>query len=100
MNLKIVNKGRFIRSVLIVFILIMGTSFVITNKTLSHGENKYKTIYIADGDTLWSIARQEQKMNQYYKNKNIRTIVDDIKQTNSITNSSLKVNQELKIKEL
>lgn len=100
MNLKIVNKGKFIRSIILMFILIMGTSLIITNKSLSHTEIKYRTIYVSNGDTLWSIAKQEQETNEYYSNKNIRTIVDDIKQTNSISNSDLKVNQELKIKEL
>ena len=100
MNLKIVNKGKFIRSIVLVFILIMGVSLIVTNKSLSHVETKFKTIYVANGDTLWSIAKQEQETNLYYSNKNIRTIIDDIKQTNSITNSNLKLNQELKIKEL
>ncbi|MBO5478952.1 MAG: LysM peptidoglycan-binding domain-containing protein [Clostridia bacterium] len=100
MNLKIVNKGKFIRSILLIFILIMGISLIITNKSLSHAEIKYRTIYVAGGDTLWSIAKQEQETNEYYSNKNIRTIVEDIKQINSINSSDLKVNQELKIKEL
>lgn len=100
MNIKIVNKGKFIRSIILIFILIMGVSLIITNKSLSHTETKYKTIYVATGDTLWSIAKQEQETNLYYSNKNIRTIIDDIKQTNDISNSNLKVNQELKIKEL
>lgn len=100
MNLKIINKGKFIRSIVIIFILIMGISLILTNKTFSHTETKYKTIYVCNGDTLWSIAKQEQETNLYYSNKNIRTIIEDIKQTNSISNSNLKINQELKIKEL
>lgn len=52
------------------------------------------------GDTLWSIAKQEQESNEYYTNKDIRDIIQDIKITNSIIDSDLKVNQELKIKEL
>lgn len=48
MNLKIVNKGKFVRSILIIFMLIMGLSFIVSNKTLSHGETKYKTIYASN----------------------------------------------------
>lgn len=99
MNLKIVNKRKFMRSVIIIFLLIVGMSFIISNKSFSHTEVKYKTIYVSNGDTLWSIAKQEQETNEYYNNKNIRTIIEDIKHINSI-NSNLKENQELKIKEL
>lgn len=38
--------------------------------------------------------------NIHYKDKNIRNIVDEIKNVNNMTSSDLKINQELKIKEL
>jgi len=100
MNLKIVNKGKFTRSVVLIFLFIIGISFMIGSKSFSHTESKYKVIYVASGDTLWSIAKEEQNANNYYKDKNIRNIVDEIKKTNHLESSDLKVNQELKIKEL
>lgn len=100
MNLKIVNKGKFVRSIILVFLLIVGISFIISSKSFSHTESSYKTIYVSSGDTLWSIAKEEQNSNEYYKDKNIRNIVDEIKKINHMTNSDLKVNQELKIKEI
>ena len=75
-------------------------SFIIVNKTLSHAEVKFKTICISNGDTLWDIAKEEQISNDYYKNKDIRNIIYDIKLTNHMSNSNLKTNQELKIREL
>lgn len=100
MNLKIVNRRKFIRSIVLMFLLIIGISFIISNKSFSHTESKYKTIYVSNGDTLWSIAKEEQNSNNYYKDKNIRNIVDEIKKLNNMTSSDLKINQELKIKEL
>lgn len=100
MNLKIVNRRKFVRSILLIFLLIVGISFIISSKSFSHTESKYKTIYVISGDTLWSIAKEEQNSNEYYKDKNIRSIVDEIKKINHMTTSDLKVNQELKIKEL
>ncbi len=100
MNLKIVNKKKFFRSMIILFLLIITSIFMITNKSFSHAESKYKTICISSGDTLWSIAREEKENNTYYENKDIRNIIDDIKKVNHMTNSDLKTNQELKIREL
>ncbi len=100
MNLKIVNGKKFLRSIILIFIFIMIGSFIIVNKTLSHAEVKFKTICISNGDTLWDIAKEEQISNDYYKNKDIRNIIYDIKLTNHMSNSNLKTNQELKIREL
>lgn len=100
MNLKIVNGKKFFRSIIILFLVIVGISFIISNKSLSHTENKSKIIRVSNGDTLWSIAKTEQDSNEYYKDKNIRNIIEDIKKINNMTSSDLKVNQELKIREL
>lgn len=100
MNLKIVNRKKFLRSMFIIFLGIIIISFIISNKSFSHTESKYKTLYVSSGDTLWNIAKEEQNSNEYYKNKNIQNIVNDIKKLNHMSNSNLKVNQELKIREL
>ena len=100
MNLKIVNGKRFFRSIILIFIIILGISFLITNISFSHVESKYKTIYIANGDTLWSIAKEEQENNEYYQNKTIQNIIAEIKHVNHMKSSDLKTNQQLKIPEL
>lgn len=97
MKLKIVNLPKFIRSVIIIFSILIGIMFVISNKSLSHGDTQYKTIYVSQGDTLWNIAKCEKQDNPYFENKDIRDIVNQIKKINSLTNSNLVINQELKI---
>lgn len=97
MNLKITNKKKFIRSVLIILGMIIFISLFIGNISFSHGENNYKTIYVAKGDTLWSIAKEEQQNNSYYENKSIREVVSNIKTINNLSNSNLSINQKLVI---
>lgn len=100
MNLKIVNLSKFIRSILIILGIIVFVNFIITNTTFSHGENSYKTIYVANGDTLWSIAKEEKENNAYYENKDVRDIVNNIKTINKLSSSDLFTNQELIIPEI
>lgn len=99
MNLKIVNGKKFVRSIILIFLMVLGISFIISSQTFSHTESKYKTIYVSSGDTLWSIAKEEQENNPYYQNKNIQYIIAEIKQANHMKNSDLKTHQELKIRE-
>lgn len=100
MNLKIVNLPKFIRSILIILGIIVCVNLFISNTTFSHGESNYKTIYVANGDTLWSIAKEEKEINAYYENKDIRDIVSNIKTVNKLSNSDLFANQELIIPEI
>lgn len=97
MKLKITNKGKFIRSITFIIILILTIIFFISNNTLSYGEVNYQSIYIMDGDTLWNLAKAEQKTNKYYTNKSTREIVEDLIEINHLSNTSLKVGNELKI---
>jgi len=100
MKLKIVNLKKFVRSILIILGIILLLSLCISTKSFSHGETEYKTIYVANGDTLWSIAKNEKEINAYYENKEIREIVNNIKIVNKLSNSDLNTNQELVIPEL
>lgn len=95
--MKIVNKGKFIRSMIFIGALITFISFIFVNKTLSHVETSYKKIYVSSGDTLWNIAQDQKNNNQYFEDKDIRSIVDEIKYTNQLANSNLVVGQELNI---
>lgn len=97
MNLKIANKIKFIRSILIILGILMCITLFIGNISFSHGENKYKTIYVSNGETLWSIAKEEQENNPYYENKNIRDVINHIKTVNKLNNSDLAINQQLVI---
>ena len=93
--MKIVNFKKFIRSIIIMLLVIIGLSLLISKSTYSHGEKQYKTVYVTKGDTIWSIAKSNQESNEYYKGKDIRYIMADLAQINNIEKSNLKINQEL-----
>ncbi len=97
MNLKIVNGLKFIRSILIILGIIACVTLFVSNKSFSHKDTQYKTIYVANGDTLWSIAKDEKNTNSFYENKDIRDIIDNIKSVNKLNTSDLATNQRLVI---
>ena len=95
--MKIVSIKKFVRSITIVLLIIVGLSLIVSNSSYSRGEKQYKTLYVSKGDTLWSIAKNNQDSNEYYKGKDIRYIMNDIAQINNIEKSDLTIDQELKI---
>ena len=101
MKMKIVNKKKFIRSMMmligLVILIVLG---LITTTTYSKTEIGYKEDYVLKGDTLWSIAEQEVNQNEYYKNKDIREVMYEIRQLNHITNDNLEIGQKIIIPNL
>lgn len=95
--MKIVDKRKFIRSLIIIGGFIFIISFICASKTLSHSNTNYKTIYVSSGDTLWTIAKEEKNNNIYFESKDVRNIVDEIKYANNLNESNLKIGQELSI---
>lgn len=91
------SKKKFIRAILLILIISIGINFLITTNAFSHQELKYKTIAVVQGDTLWNIAEKEQKSNSYYKGKDVRDIIENIKTINKLKNSNIKTGQELEI---
>lgn len=87
-NMRIVNKKKFIRMVILVMEFIMLLFICFSNISFSKGEVKTKTIYVSSGDTLWTIAKEEQENNSYYEDKDIRDIIYQIKKLNNIQNNS------------
>ena len=94
--MKIVNRKKFIRSNLILVIL-LGTILFFANNTYSNVETKYKEEYIYAGDTLWTIAQNELKNNKYFYGKDIRYVVDELKNINNLSSSSLREGEKIKI---
>lgn len=90
--MKIKNKKKFVRAILIIVAIV---SLFICKSTFSFSEQKYKTIYVSSGETLWGIAENEQKHNSYYKDKDIREIVYNIKNINNLQNYNLYEGQKL-----
>ena len=95
MKLKIVNFSKFIRSIMLIVGIIFIISLFINNKSFSYKENEFKEIYVSNGDTLWSIAKEEKENNPYYKNKDIRDIVNNIKSISKLNSGNLFANQKL-----
>lgn len=93
--MKIVNIKKFIRSIVLILGIIFILSIICAKGTLSHKELEYKEIYVACGDTLWTIAKDLQSSNDYYKNKDIRDIILNLKTINNIENSNLYIGQQL-----
>lgn len=95
--MKIKNVKKFIRSILIILGIAIAITLLISKVTLSHKEVEYKTIYVSEGDTLWNIAKSNQVNNEYYKNKDVRFIINDLIKINNLDSSNINVNQELMI---
>lgn len=94
MKIKIVNKKKFIRSLIVIAGLII-VALLSINNTYSKTEISYKEDYIVKGDTLWSIAENEINSNEYYKNKDIREVMFEIKKVNNLQNGDLTVGQKI-----
>ena len=95
--MKVVNTKKFIRSISITIGLIIFIILMLANISFSHTEVNYKEIAISSGDTLWSIAKHEKNNNDYFENKDIRDIVDEIKYLNNLSNSNLNIGDKLNI---
>lgn len=94
--MKIVNKRKFIRSNVILMILV-GTIIIFATNAYSNVETKHKEEYIYAGDTLWSIAKEELENNKYFEGKDIRYVVDELKKVNNLSNSNLSEGDKIKI---
>ena len=95
--MKIVNKKKFIRGILVIIGIIIGLNFIVINNVFSGQEIKYKSVAVVEGDTLWDIASKEKNNNAYYEDKDVRDIISNIKQINNLKNSNINENQILKI---
>lgn len=89
-------KKSKLRNVLLLVIGIILLNMIFSIKSsYSKVEVKYKSEYASHGDTLWSIAERESRLNKYYQDKDIRYIIYDLKQINNLSNSNLKEGQEI-----
>ena len=99
-SFKIVNMKKFMRSIVILNIIILSIIFLLAKVSFSHNDEttmNYDTITISTGDTLWQIALLQQQINPYYETKDVRDIIAHIKKINQLQNSNLKVGQILKV---
>ena len=94
--MKIVNKKKFIKTIVIVIVLLFLLCLIINN-TYSKAKISYKEDYIIKGDTLWSIAVHEVNTNEYYKGKDVRKVMYEIKKINNLESNNLTIGQKIKI---
>ena len=94
------NMKRIIKSIVVITILVILVLLFIHSTSLSYKDIEYNEVYVSSGDTLWSIAKYEQENNNYYKGKDVREIIFDIKKVNNLSNSDLIINQKLLIPSL
>ncbi len=94
--MKIVNKKKFIKTIVIVIVLLLLLCLIINN-TYSKAKISYKEDYIIKGDTLWSIAVHEVNTNEYYKGKDVRKVMYEIKKINNLESNNLTIGQKIKI---
>ncbi len=97
MYIKIVNHRKFKRRIILIVFIVSCILLNINNTVSSEDKIEYKTLTITRGDTLWSIAKTEQETNRYYKDKDIREIISNIKKINNLDSSNLYIEQNLKI---
>ncbi len=93
-----VDLFKFIRSVFILLGIMLVILLYIGKVIYSHEEIENKEIIVTENETLWSIASYEQKHNDFYKDKSISYIMDDIKEGNNMNMSMIYEGQILKIK--
>lgn len=93
--MRIKNKKKFRRTIFIILFLTILGIILLSNKTLSHGEVKTKTVYISKGETLWTIAQIELEDNNFYENKSIREVINNIKTINNLEDSYIYEGQKL-----
>ena len=91
------TQPKFFRAILIIGGIIFFINLFFNNISFSHQDVTTKSVAVSNGDTLWNIAKLEQENNSYYKGKDVRDIIQDIKNVNNLSSSNLKVNQVLEI---
>lgn len=96
MKIKIVNKKKFIRS-LVILVGIILLMLLGINRTYSKTKIAYREDYIIKGDTLWSIAEKEAMTNEYHKNTDIRDVMYQIKEINHLSDGNLEIGQKILI---
>lgn len=91
--MRIVNKRKFIKSTLTLIIIVISI-IILVNTIINKTEytEKYKTIYISEDETLWSIAEEYKKPNQ-----DIREYIYEIKKLNNMESATIYEGQELTI---
>lgn len=96
-RLRIVNKKKFIKTNVVIIMLLILFVFAFINMASSNTSIGYKVDYVVQGETLWDIAKREAEMNKYYEGADIRDIVYNLREINHLENANVTEGVELKI---
>lgn len=91
--MRIQNKKKFITTIGMLVMIIFLT-IILVNTIVNKPEYKetYKTIYISEDETLWSIAEEYKKPDQ-----DIRDYIYEIRKLNNMESATIYEGQELTI---
>lgn len=94
MKLKVVNRKKFVKSILtIIFIFILGILVInnvfASNKAIETKEIEY---VVCKGDTLWKIADKYK-----FDNQDPREYIYEVKKLNNMTSATIYEGQIIKI---
>lgn len=92
-----INVKKFIRAIIIIIGITVFITFIATKSIYSYQKPELKNIYVEKGDTLWTIAKEEQSNNKYYENSNVREIIYDIKRLNNMSDANILPGEIIKI---
>lgn len=77
---------------IIVFVIGITVFLSVNGNASGCKELEYIKVYVADGDTLWSIARSYKK-----PENEIREFIHELKRINSLKSSELYIGQEIMV---
>ena len=84
--MKIKNKFKFFRSTIILILIILGIFCI----SISKEKTEYIDYTVCEGDTLWSIAKEQT-------NRDVRDYIYTIKNINNMETSELYKGQTIKL---
>ncbi len=92
-EIRIKSRVRLIIFLLILALAVLSSVLLpLFNRGQAMEPARFKVYFVAEGDTLWAIAKQTLP-----DNTDIRDYISEIRQTNDMTGANIKAGQKLMI---
>lgn len=88
---KIINKLRFFTAIAVFLLLLALTTRLLFQIAGAEDEVTYKVITVIDGDSLWSMAKDQEPKDD------IRKYIYQIRKINGLDQANIKVGDRLKL---
>ncbi len=88
---KIINKLRFFTAIAVFLLLLALTTRLLFQIAGAEDEVTYKVITVIDGDSLWSMAKDQEPKGD------IRKYIYQIRKINGLDQANIKVGDRLKL---